>query len=75
LAKGRSKRRIAVDGDFRDGAYRSEARGNQGSEGSVFFLVSRCIAAALGHKKADGVYNTDAVDREGVRDLIRGEKR
>ena len=39
-----------------------------------FFLVSRCIGAALGHKKADEVLNPDGVDREGVRDLTGGKK-
>jgi len=39
-----------------------------------FFLVSRCIGAALGHKKADEVINPDGVDREGVRDLTGGKK-
>ena len=39
-----------------------------------FFLVFRCIEAALAHKKVDDVLNPDAVDREGVRDLIRGKK-
>gem|GEM_PF-978873 len=39
-----------------------------------FFLVSRCIGAALGHKKADEVLNPDGVDREGVRDLTGGNK-
>ncbi len=52
----------------------SKVGGDQGVDASVFFLVSRCIGAALGHKKVDGVLNTDAVDREGVRDLILGEK-
>ena len=39
-----------------------------------FFLVSRCIGAALGHKKADEVLNPEGVDREGVRDLTGGKK-
>ncbi|MBB1557735.1 MAG: hypothetical protein HG439_004600 [candidate division SR1 bacterium] len=39
-----------------------------------FFLVSRCIGAALGHKKADEVLNPDGVDREGIRDLTGGKK-
>lgn len=39
-----------------------------------FFLVSRCIGAALGHKKADEVLNPDGIDREEVRDLTGGEK-
>ena len=39
-----------------------------------FFLVSRCIGAALGHKKADEVLNPDGVDREEVRDLTGGKK-
>jgi hypothetical protein len=30
---------------------------------------------ALGHKKADEVLKLDGVDREGIRDLIGGEKR
>lgn len=38
------------------------------------FLVSRCIGAALGHKKADEVLNPDGVDKEGIRDLTGGEK-
>ena len=39
-----------------------------------FFLVSRCIGVALGHKKADEVLNPDGVDRDGVRDLTGGKK-
>ena len=40
-----------------------------------FFLVSRCIGVALGHKKADEVLNPDGVDREGLRDLTGGKKK
>lgn len=39
---------------------------------SVFFLVSRGIRAALGHKKADEVLNPDGAGREG--DLTIGKK-
>lgn len=39
-----------------------------------FFLVSRCIVAALWHKKADEVLNPDSVDRESIRDLTGGKK-
>lgn len=39
-----------------------------------FFLVSRCIGAALGHKKADEVLEPEGVDREEVRDLTGGKK-
>jgi len=39
-----------------------------------FLLLFSCIEAALAHKKVDEALNPDAVDREGVRDLIRGKK-
>ena len=52
----------------------SKVGGDQGGCFSIFFLLSRCIEAALAHKKVDDVLNPDAVDREGVRDLIRGKK-
>ena len=40
-----------------------------------FFLLFRCIGAALGHKKADEFLNPDGVDREGLRDLTGGKKK
>lgn len=39
-----------------------------------FFLVSRCISVALGHKKADEVLNPESVDKGGIRDLTGGKR-
>ena len=40
-----------------------------------FFLVSRCIRAALRYKKAYEVLKLDGLDREGIRNLTGEEKR